>query len=639
MSATLDEMAWDHCEALCKAPGLERVSTERLKNLMHYHALNEYSLIQLADKLADEKYFLVTLIANDEKGLRDSGRFRLYHVFSHPGADLFLWVSYVLPGNEETYPSLRCSFAGVESFEREIYDLLGLRPRDDSKLRPLKELLSRNHGARLHHGCFPEKLYPLRRERSLAEIKKEVYDHFLKRRVSPLTQRESTIEVDLKTIPDGEMLLSVGPVHAATIESGHFLFHLNGEEVRQLEITLGYKHKGIERLFQEYTIENKLTVQLAEFVSGDSAFSHSLAFCRAVENLTDIEISFPVRVARRLCLELERISNHIGDCAALAHDVGFDVIASDLSMLRERMLELCQLTVGHRLLMGVNRPGGIILPAPVDPLRVGRVVQVIIDEFLLQCQKLGQKGLWKRRTQGVGILEMREAQKLGTTGMVARASGILRDFRLNHPDIAGIYSPPGIQQLLHEKYGQPLFDTLLMPERAEPTESLVQMEPLAIDWQPDQLNGKEPLTKGVPSKRRHILAFFARDRIQDRNDPGGDINARFHERIRQVEISASLVEETLRIWDTNWHEKKYDAQVITSAALRRQSAMGYVESWRGEIVYWLMVDQSGQIYRCKVRDPSMLNWPALEEAVRGKYLSDFPLINKSFNLSYAGNDL
>ena len=106
-----------------------------------------------------------------------------------------------------------------------------------------------------------------------------------------------------------------------------------------------------------------------------------------------------------------------------------------------------------------------------------------------------------------------------------------------------------------------------------------------------------------------------------------------------MEISASLIEETLRRWDTNWHEKKYDTQAITSTILRRQSAMGYVESWRGEIVYWLMVDQFGQIYRCKVRDPSMLNWPALEEAVRGNYLSDFPLINKSFNLSYAGNDL
>jgi formate hydrogenlyase subunit 5 len=73
--------------------------------------------------------------------------------------------------------------------------------------------------------------------------------------------------------------------------------------------------------------------------------------------------------------------------------------------------------------------------------------------------------------------------------------------------------------------------------------------------------------------------------------------------------------------------------------LARQLAIGYTESWRGEIVYWLMVDPAGQIYRCKVRDPSMLNWPALEEAVRGNYLSDFPLINKSFNLSYAGNDL
>lgn len=639
MSATLDELAWDHCEALCKAPGLERASTEARKNEMHYHALNEYSLIQLADKLAGEKYFLVTLVANDEKGMRDRGRFCLYHVFSHPGADLFLWISYVLPGNEETYPSLRCSFACVEPFEREIYDLFGLRPRENSDVRPLNELLSRNHGARLHHGCFPEKLNPLRRDRSLAEIRQKVREYFFKHRPSPLTRQESTSEADPKTIPDGEMLLPVGPVHAGTIEPGHFLFHLNGEEVRKLEITLGYKHKGIERLFQEYTIEDERSVQLAEFVSGDSAFSHSLAFCRAVENLTEMEISFPVSVARRLFLELERISNHIGDCAALAHDVGFDVIASDLSILRERMLELCQETAGHRLLMGVNRPGGVMLPAPVDPLHVGKVVQIIIDEFLLQCYQLGRKGLWWRRSQGVGLLEVTKAQKLGITGMVARASGILRDFRLNHPDKGGIYSPPDLQQLLHEKYGQALYNTLLTPERAEQNESLVQVDEPVPGWQADQLNGKEPLTRGIPGKRRHFRAFLAHGHIQDRNEPGGDINARFHERIRQVEISASLVKETLKRWDTDWHEKKYDAQAISSTALRRQFAMGYVESWRGEIVYWLMVDQSGQIYRCKVRDPSMLNWPALEEAVRGNYLSDFPLINKSFNLSYAGNDL
>ena len=163
---------------------------------------------------------------------------------------------------------------------------------------------------------------------------------------------------------------------------------------------------------------------------------------------------------------MERISNHIGDCSALAHDVGLNVIASDVSMLRERMLELCLETAGHRLLMGINQPGGVILSDPVDPIRVGTVVQVIIEEFLSQCHMLGQNGLWKDRTQGVGVLEMRKAQKLDTTGMVARSSGILRDFRLNHPDNGGIYNPPGMQQLFHEKYGQPLFNNLLTAEVA-----------------------------------------------------------------------------------------------------------------------------------------------------------------------------
>ena len=78
-------------------------------------------------------------------------------------------------------------------------------------------------------------------------------------------------------------------------------------------------------------------------------------------------------------------------------------------------------------------------------------------------------------------------------------------------------------------------------------------------------------------------------------------------------------------------------------------ALGYVEGWRGDIIYWIMKDRFNKIFRCKVRDPSFLNWPALREAVKpddperkdetGNILPDFPVINKSFNLSYSGNDL
>jgi Ni,Fe-hydrogenase III large subunit len=70
-----------------------------------------------------------------------------------------------------------------------------------------------------------------------------------------------------------------------------------------------------------------------------------------------------------------------------------------------------------------------------------------------------------------------------------------------------------------------------------------------------------------------------------------------------------------------------------------QWAISAVESWRGEILYFVMAGENGMIHRCKVRDPSFVNWPAIQYAVLGNIIPDFPLINKSFNLSYAGTDL
>jgi Ni,Fe-hydrogenase III large subunit len=67
------------------------------------------------------------------------------------------------------------------------------------------------------------------------------------------------------------------------------------------------------------------------------------------------------------------------------------------------------------------------------------------------------------------------------------------------------------------------------------------------------------------------------------------------------------------------------------------SAFSAVESPRGELLYWLQLEE-GRIQRCHVRSPSFQNWPALAFAVAGNIIADFPLINKSFNLSYSGCD-
>ena len=63
------------------------------------------------------------------------------------------------------------------------------------------------------------------------------------------------------------------------------------------------------------------------------------------------------------------------------------------------------------------------------------------------------------------------------------------------------------------------------------------------------------------------------------------------------------------------------------------------EGWRGEVAHVLLTDSEGNVRRHKVTDPSFHNWPAVALAVAGNQISDFPLCNKSFNLSYAGHDL
>jgi len=73
----------------------------------------------------------------------------------------------------------------------------------------------------------------------------------------------------------------------------------------------------------------------------------------------------------------------------------------------------------------------------------------------------------------------------------------------------------------------------------------------------------------------------------------------------------------------------------------RQAAIGagWVEGWRGEVFVALELGDDGSTRRCHCHDPSWQNWPVLEHAVIGNIVPDFPLINKSFNLSYSGHDL
>lgn len=113
----------------------------------------------------------------------------------------------------------------------------------------------------------------------------------------------------------------------------------------------------------------------------------------------------------------------------------------------------------------------------------------------------------------------------------------------------------------------------------------------------------------------------------------GDVHARVWVRIEEVRESFRLVKGLLGGLP--------DGALVSSwvKPLPGQSGFSVVEGWRGEIVYWVQSAPDGGINRCMVRDPSSMNWLAIEQAIRGNIVPDFPLCNKSFNQSYSGHDL
>jgi len=117
-----------------------------------------------------------------------------------------------------------------------------------------------------------------------------------------------------------------------------------------------------------------------------------------------------------------------------------------------------------------------------------------------------------------------------------------------------------------------------------------------------------------------------------------DVYARFRVRIKEVLVAVGVIKNALQILPELTDLGENHGQ--SEPQFRKNSfAVGIVEGWRGDVVFLVATDAKGGISRVDVRDPSLLNWTALGYAGQANMVPDFPLINKSFNLSYSGNDV
>ncbi|MFO1514660.1 MAG: hydrogenase, partial [Verrucomicrobiota bacterium] len=413
------------------------------------------------------------------------------------------------------YPSLTPRHAQAHLFEREVWEQHGLVPVGHPWLKPVR----RESGAAPALGEF------------FQVYGREIHE------------------------------VAVGPVHAGIIEPGHFRFQCNGEEVLHLEIALGYQHRGVEEALAGGP--HRATMSQMETVAGDSTIAHATAHALVLESLAGNEAPMRAQWLRAIALELERLANHTGDLGALANDVAFLPTSAACGKIRGDFLNLTALLCGNRFGRGLVCPGGCR-----HELELERAKQ-LLERLRVALAELDQAAAWlwdassvRARFEGTGIVSNEQAADIGLVGSAARACGLVRDVRYDHP--AGWH-----------RFAQ---------------------VPVAV-W------------------------------------PGGDVFARARVRWLESQRSGKFIEEQIVAPPEGL--LRTDVGLVAADTL----AVALVEGWRGETCHVALTDSAGRFRRYKIVDPSFHNWTGLALALRGQAISDFPVCNKSFNLSYCGFDL
>ena len=131
----------------------------------------------------------------------------------------------------------------------------------------------------------------------------------------------------------------------------------------------------------------------------------------------------------------------------------------------------------------------------------------------------------------------------------------------------------------------------------------------------------------------HPVAPYDRLQVRMATHPNGDVAARVSVRFDEILESLRLIHVLLA--------ELPPGAIVTDLGqiMHSRFGLGWIEGWRGEVLVALETDAAGRVRRMHPHDPSWQNWPLLERAVLDNIVPDFPLINKSFNLSYSGQDL
>lgn len=386
------------------------------------------------------------ILFNDESlaDIEPPARFQvLYHLLSH-SANARLRLTVMLQADDAVVPSLMGVYTGVNFFEREVYDLMGVRFEGHSFLRRI--LLPDNQVGHPLRKDFPLGYEPVEFTHNIDQIEANK-----PKNIPPPSPQEAIFEIDggateisigggLTAMvresfedPSTEtMLINMGPHHPSTHGVLRVGLQTAGEKILGAMPDVGYLHTGIEKNM-EYKTYTK-AIALTDRMDYLSPLFNNLGFCLAVERLMQVDVPERANILRVLLCEINRISSHLVAVGTNAMDIGAVSMFTYAFREREYALDLFEMVSGARMMTSYFRFGGCAVDVPMGFSDKTREFVKMMYERINEYKALLDKNpIWKERTVGVGAYTRKDALQLSLTGPMLRATGVNWDLRKAQP--------------------------------------------------------------------------------------------------------------------------------------------------------------------------------------------------------------
>ncbi|MDO5394677.1 MAG: NADH-quinone oxidoreductase subunit C [Bacteroidales bacterium] len=227
--------------------------------------------------------------------------------------------------------------------------------------------------------------------------------------------------------PD-EFVVNIGPQHPATHGVLRFRTSVDGEEIKKIDVYMGYIHRGIEKLCENLTYPQ--TLHFMDRMDYFSAHNYHHALCMLYEKAAGIEISRRAQVIRVMMDELSRIASHCLFIGTYCMDLGATTMLFYALRVREQILDIMEKTCGARMTFNYDCIGGVMQDLAPDFVADVHALLDVLPKNIKEYNKIFTGNVIARnRLEGVGYLSLEDAKSWAVSGPAGRASGWACDMR------------------------------------------------------------------------------------------------------------------------------------------------------------------------------------------------------------------